>query len=155
MIGGLSVSIDAAKAETYEKLRWPGKWATLMSNLEFIAGLRRSGEIRSFCINFVVQKENYREMIDFVELGTQLGVDQIWFQRVANYGAYDEATFADVEVTSPQHPEHAELLEILRNPLLRGPLINRDALMSLLPEVVASDERMEYLYRDWPQLLLL
>lgn len=146
MIGALSVSIDAARAETYEKLRRPGKWSVLMENLEFLAGMRRSGRIRQFWINFVVQKENFREMLDFVELGMRLGVDRVWFQRVTNYGAYDEATFADVDVTSPRHPEHAELLEILRNPLLSGPLINRHMLMSLLPEVVASDERLEYLY---------
>lgn len=147
MVGALSVSIDAAEAETYERLRRPGKWAILMRNLEFIAGLRRSGEIPQLWINFVVQKENYREMLAFVELGTRLGVDQVWFQRVVNYGAYDEATFADIDVTSPQHPAHAELLEILRNPLLQGPLINRQMLMSLLPEVIASDERVENLYR--------
>lgn len=146
MIGTLSVSIDAAKAESYEKLRWPGKWSTLMKNLELIAEMRRSGKIREFWINFVVQKENYREMLDFVELGVRLGVDRIWFQRVTNYGAYDEATFADIDITSPQHPEHAELLAVLRSPLLRGPLINRQMLMSLLPEVVASDERLEFLY---------
>ncbi len=146
MVGTLSVSIDAAKANTYEKLRRPGKWSPLMNNLEFIAKMRRSGDIRDFWINFVVQKDNYREMLDFVELGTQLGVDRIWFQRVTNYGAYDEATFAEIDVTSSQHPEHAELLEVLRSPLLRGPLINRQMLMSLLPEVVASDERFEFLY---------
>jgi pyruvate-formate lyase-activating enzyme len=146
MVGTLSVSIDAAKAGTYEKLRRPGKWSPLLNNLELIAKMRRSGEIRDFWINFVVQKDNFREMLDFVELGARLGVDQIWFQRVTNYGAYDEATFADIDVTSPQHPEHAELLEVLRSPLLRGPLINRQMLMSLLPEVVASDERLEFLY---------
>ena len=142
----LSVSIDAARAESYEKLRRPGKWSTLMSNLEFIAGMRRSGQIRQFWINFVVQKENFREMLDFVELGARLGVDKIWFQRVTNYGAYDEATFADVDVTSPEHPEHAELIEILRNPLLSGSSIERQMLMSLLPEVVASDEPLEFLF---------
>jgi len=146
MIGALSVSIDAARAETYEKLRRPGKWAVLMANLEFIADLRRSGRIPQLWINFVVQKENFREMLDFVELGKRLGADQVWFQRVTNYGAYDEETFAEVDVTSPQHPEHAELLKVLRNPLLQGPLINRNMLLSLLPEVVASDERIEPLY---------
>lgn len=146
VVGVLSVSIDAARAESYEKLRRPGKWSTLMSNLEFIAGLRRSGQIRQFWINFVVQKENFREMLDFVELGARLGVDKIWFQRVTNYGAYDEVTFADVDVTSPEHPEHAELIEILRTPLLSGPSIDKQMLLSLLPEVVASDERMEFLF---------
>lgn len=155
MIGAMSVSIDAAKAETYEKLRRPGKWATLMSNLEFIAGMRRAGKIPQLWINFVVQKENYREMIDFVELGSRLGVDQVWFQRVVNYGAYGEATFAELDVTSPSHPEHAGLLEILREPILRSPIINRQMLMSLLPEVVSSDERLEYLYRSPERLIML
>lgn len=154
MISVLSVSIDASRAETYEKLRRPGKWSTLMTNLEFIAGLRKAGIIRRLWINFVVQKENYREMLDFVALGDRLGVDQVWFQRVVNYGAYDEATFEDIDVTSTQHPEHPELLEILRQPLLSGPRINREMLMSLLPEVVASDERLEYLYRSPEEIMM-
>jgi MoaA/NifB/PqqE/SkfB family radical SAM enzyme len=151
MIGILSVSIDAARAETYEKLRRPGKWDVLMANLEFIAGMRRAGEIRNLGINFVVQRENFRETVGFVELGARLGADTIWLQKVINYGSYDEATIAGVDVSSPAHPEHAELLEVLRNPALRDARVNRDAFVYLLPEVVASDERMEYLYRDWSQ----
>src|SRR5438309_4342341 len=90
MIDILSVSIDAARAETYERLRAPGKWPVLMKNLELIAEMRRSGSIRRFEVNFVVQEENYREIPEFVELGTRLGVDSIWFQRLTNYGAYAE-----------------------------------------------------------------
>jgi pyruvate-formate lyase-activating enzyme len=155
MVGVLSVSIDAAQAETYEKLRRPGKWEPLLANLEFVAELRRSGRLRSLCINFVVQKDNFRQMLDFTELGKRLGADCVWFQRVVNYGAYDQETFAEVDVFSPDHPEHAELLAILRNPILKGPTINGDAFMYLLPEVVASDERMEYLYNDWTKLIML
>src|SRR5262249_40692202 len=88
MIWTISISIDAARPETYEKLRRPGKWAPLMRNLEHIAAMRRAGKIRNFWINFVVQKANYREMLDFVALGERLGVDKVWFQRVTNYGAY-------------------------------------------------------------------
>jgi hypothetical protein len=93
-----------------------------------------------------VQRDNFREMLDFVALGKQLGVDDIWFQRLTNYGAYDERTFAQADVTSPSHPDHAELLEILRNPLLQGPGINAQMLMPLLPEIVASDLRLPDLY---------
>jgi hypothetical protein len=78
----------------------------------------------------------------------RFAVDSIWFQRVTNYGAYDEATFAAIDVTSPQHPEHAQLLEVLRDPRLRsyGIHLNMNMLLALLPEVVASDERVEILY---------
>ena len=152
MIDILSVSIDAAKAETYENLRRPGKWPILMKNLEFMADMRRSGAIRRFQINFVVQEQNYREILDFVVLGKRLGVDEIWFQRLTNYGAYTEGIFAQADVTSPLHPHHAALLEILRNPILDQPGINVEMLMPLLPEVVASDLRLPVLWaasRRW------
>jgi hypothetical protein len=146
MLAIVSVSVDAARGETYEQLRRPGKWLTLMKNLEFLAGLRRSDRIPQLGLNFVVQQANFREILEFVELADSLAADNIWFQRVVNYGAYDEATFARVNVTAPTHPEHAELLEILRSPILKRPSINTHMLMSLLPEVVASDERIEFLY---------
>jgi len=146
MIEVLSVSIDAAQADTYERLRRPGKWPVLMRNLEVMAEMRRSQKIRHFQINMVVQADNFRELLDFVALGKRLGVDDIWLQRLTNYGAYDEPTFARNDVTSVQHPNHAELLEILRNPLLQGPGINAQMLMPLLSEVVASDLRLAGLY---------
>lgn len=146
MINILSVSIDAARSETYESLRRPGKWPLLMRNLEVMAEMRRSEKIRYLQINFVVQEDNFREILDFVALGKQLGVDGIWFQRLTNYGAFEEPAFAKADVTSPHHPNHAALLEILRNPLLQGPGINAQMLMPLLPEVIGSDLRLPEIY---------
>jgi pyruvate-formate lyase-activating enzyme len=146
MLDVLSVSIDAARPETYERLRRPAKWPVLMSNLEVMSEMRRSRTIRRLQINFVVQADNYREILDFVALGKRLGVDNIWFQRLTNYGAFDEGTFTRADVTSPRHPEHAALLEILRDPLLKQPGIDIEMLMPLLPEVVASDLRLPLLY---------
>lgn len=146
MIGVLSISVDAARPDTYEKLRTPGKWSVLMRNLQFAAGLRREGRIRALGINFVVQQDNFREMLEFVALGDSIGADQIWFQRAVNYGAYDQAAFARVNVSDPSHPDHSELLEILRNPVLKRSSINMQMLLSLLPEEVASGSRLEFLY---------
>jgi len=151
MIDILSVSIDAARAETYERLRRPGKWPVLMRNLEVMAEMRRAQKLRKFQINMVVQQDNFREMLDFVALGKGLGVDEIWFQRLTNYGAYDERTFAKADVTSVSHPDHAELLKIIRNPLIQGPGINAQMLMPLLPEIVASDLRLPDLYSLSPR----
>ena len=146
MLDVLAVSIDAARPETYERLRRPAKWPALMSNLEVMSEMRRARKFRRLQINFVVQQDNYREIPDFVSLGKQLAVDNIWFQRLTNYGAFDETTFTRADVTSPNHPEHNALLEILRDPLLQQPGIDIEMLMPLLPEVVASDLRLPLLY---------
>lgn len=140
MISILSVSVDAARAETYERLRPPGRWTTLMANLEYISELRRSGTIPCFQLNFVVQHDNFREMLEFAELGERLGVDALWFQRLVNYGTYDEATFEALDVGSPRHGDHEELLTILRDPALQKPSVNMNLLRDLLPEFVESNE---------------
>jgi pyruvate-formate lyase-activating enzyme len=142
MVGIVAVSVDAARPETYERLRYPGKWEVLRANLDHIAALRRAGEIPLFQLNFVVQGGNFREILEFVELGKELGVDSLWFQRLVNYGSYDAETFAGLDVSSPRHPDHPELLEILRHPALDSPSIEKGMLLGLLPEVVASDEPM-------------
>lgn len=145
MIDLLSVSVDAARAETYERLRPPGKWPTLMKNLELMAEMRRAGTLRRLQINFVVQAANYREIHEFVELGHRLGVDRMWFQRLTNYGSYDEAAFAKTDVASPGHPKHAELLDILRNPVMNHPAVDAIMLMPVLPEAVAADAHLPQL----------
>jgi len=97
-------------------------------------------------LNFCVQQQNFREMPEFIALGDELGVDTVWFQRLVNYGTYDEATFARLNVASSAHPEHAELLEILRQPAMQRPTVQMNMLQALLPEFVASDERFPHLY---------
>jgi MoaA/NifB/PqqE/SkfB family radical SAM enzyme len=146
MLSTVSVSVDAARADTYERLRRPAKWSALMASLEFLAELRRDERIPRLELNFVVQRANFREMPDFVRLADRIGADNVWFQRIANYGAYDAETFADVNVTAPDHPDHGELLSILRHPMFARPTINLNMLVPLLPERVASDEPLVGLY---------
>lgn len=138
------VSLDAARAETYEKLRTPAKWNVVIKNLEHMAQLRREGVLKALGLNFVVQKANFREMLEFVALGERLGADLLWFQRVSSYGSFDEATFADVDVTSPLHSDHAELLEMLRHPLMQRKEVHKILLDPLLPEVVAAKTPARY-----------
>jgi MoaA/NifB/PqqE/SkfB family radical SAM enzyme len=146
MLAIVSVSVDAARPATYHHLRRPGRWHVLMRNLHYLGELRRAGEIPQLELNFVVQRDNFHEMLEFVDLATEVGADRLWFQRLVNYGSYDEATFAELDVSSPHHPDHERLLEILRNPVLRRPHINMQMLLGLLPEFVASDEKMSLLH---------
>jgi len=145
MVANLSISIDAARAETYERLRRPGKWDVLMRNLDVMAAMRRAGRIRNLQINFVVQADNFREIPDFLLLGDRLGVDSIWLQKLTNYGAFSESVFIGADVTHPAHPDHAELLGILRHPELHHPRVNMDMLMPLLPEADAGRIRAKLL----------
>jgi MoaA/NifB/PqqE/SkfB family radical SAM enzyme len=119
MLESVLVSVDAARPETYAIVRRPGRFDRLMPNLEFLARKRAEGAFPTFGLCFVVQKLNYREMPEFVELGQRLGVDRIWFQRIVNFGAFTPEETRAVDVASPDHPEHAEFLKILEHPAMR------------------------------------
>src|SRR5579862_1497907 len=110
MVQTISVSIDAATKETYEEVRRPGKWETILANMEFIGRLRRDHEIRHLIVNFVVQRRNYLEMPHFVELGEAWGADKIQFQRLWNFGAYKDNELAENDVADSAHPLHADYL---------------------------------------------
>jgi MoaA/NifB/PqqE/SkfB family radical SAM enzyme len=131
MIAHLQVSIDAARPETYAIVRRPGLWEELRPNLDFICKIRRSGEIPSLGINFVVQKDNFREIIEFIQLGKELGVDFVLFQRMFNFGSFTEEAFRERDIASPMHPDHGEFRELLKHPLMRDPIVERSIFSSL------------------------
>ena len=127
MINSVGISIDAAEKATYEDLRRPGKWDVIIQNMEFIANLRRTGEISFLSIQFVVQKKNFEQMPAFVELGRRWSVDRIYFSRLfptihATTAQPDE--YRNNDVCEADHPDHERFLEVLENPILRADIVD-------------------------------
>jgi MoaA/NifB/PqqE/SkfB family radical SAM enzyme len=104
----LGVSIDGASKETYERLRLGGKWDKVNENLECISQLKKKYGFR-FILHFVVQKENYHEMEDIIELGKQYGADRVWLNRITDWQTFTDFNWYDV--VAPAHPEHKQFQE--------------------------------------------
>jgi len=110
-----AVSIDAAASGTYTALRG-GNFDVLHENLTELGKARAENKISNLQINFIIQKQNFREMIDFVKLGQAINADRIYFQQLMNY-CYSPEYFREINVYAPDHPDHAEFSEILKNPI--------------------------------------
>ncbi|MCL2819343.1 MAG: hypothetical protein FWD38_00705 [Oscillospiraceae bacterium] len=110
----VNVSIDAACADTYNKIR-EGNWNNLLCNLKFISELRKNNELVHYCISFVVQKDNFREMEDFIKMGFDLGVDRVWFQVIIDKGL--SATGCDANVANNRNPYHEEYKKVISSHL--------------------------------------
>ena len=121
----LLLSIDAATKATYEINRWPGKWEDLLDNLSYIRDLAARRKNLHVNASFVVQANNWREMPAFVDLARRYGVHRISFQmiepdHVRDWGVdgfYEE--WIGKAVHEPEHPDHAEFVELLKDPRLR------------------------------------
>lgn len=109
----LVISIDAAKKETYEVIRRGGSWEVLNENMAAICEWKKQGLIRSLQINFLVQRRNYLEIEEFVELGKQWGVNRIEFQKMANWGSYSDEEFLKEDVNNPENECYQEAMKRL------------------------------------------
>nr|WP_300786823.1 radical SAM protein [uncultured Acetatifactor sp.] len=121
----LTVSIDAASKQTYERIRRNGNFDTLKQNMEFAADLRKKGELRYFRMNFVVQRDNYQEMVPFVQWGEALGVDEVFFTKILNWGTYTAEEFAQISMMEPDGTTpKVELREVLEHPVMKSPIVD-------------------------------
>lgn len=111
----ISVSIDAAKQETYELLRRGGKWRILCENMEFCRELRENGDIEKFMINFVVQRDNYQEMRDFVALGKRWKADRVTFTHLNQWGTRSDEEYRRLNVFDPANECYQEAADMLRD----------------------------------------
>ncbi|HVY34126.1 MAG TPA: radical SAM protein [Caulobacteraceae bacterium] len=75
-LGAIHVSVDAAKAATYARIRG-GSFARVRRGVRDLVG--RLQDQASIKLNFVVMKENLAEMVAFVDLAAGLGVRGVWF----------------------------------------------------------------------------
>lgn len=121
----LTVSIDAAVKQTYERIRRNGKFDILKKNMEFAAHLRKEGELSYFRINFVVQRDNYQEMTAFVQWGEELGVDEVFFTKILNWGTYTAEEFEEISMMEPDGiTPKPELKQVLEHPVMKSPIVD-------------------------------
>ncbi len=121
----LTVSVDAATKETYEKLRRNGNFDILRENMEFASQLRKSGKLSYFRMNFVVQKKNYQEMPLFVQWGKQLGADEVFFTKILNYGTYSQDEFFEISMMEEDGmTPKKELVKILDLPIMKDEIVD-------------------------------
>ncbi len=117
--GWISVSIDAATKDTYERVRRHGNWEILQENLKLISSLRQKGIFSTFSITFVVMRSNYQEMRQFVEMGRRLKADRIVFQKIFGMASVRE----NINLTRNKDVK-IKIAQILSDPLFWQPTVD-------------------------------
>jgi MoaA/NifB/PqqE/SkfB family radical SAM enzyme len=89
----LHVSLDGATAATYEDVRHgtalaprPGQFDRVVSNLRGLVELRRERGLDRprILVVFVAMRRNVGELQELVELGGDIGVDEVWVQNLSH-----------------------------------------------------------------------
>lgn len=115
-ISQVQISIHAATKTTYEHIVRGGSFAKLMSNLSYLRDCLNKNSLRKLDLFFVVQSLNVLEIEQAAEIARQHGAT-IFFWEYRYWGTKFGKNFSEVNVSSPRHSEHQNLLAALRKVL--------------------------------------
>jgi hypothetical protein len=126
----ISCSVDAATRETYDRIRQDSDFDTVIHNLREIVRLRqqKGGQYPIVDINFTIMGVNDHEIMKFVDLARELGVDSISFKwlvwvktpRMTPNVAFDFSDDARVRALCDSMLEAQRLSKACRIPIAWG-----------------------------------
>lgn len=128
----ITISIDGANPDTYERLRRGSTWEKLLRTMGVLSTARRAGLIRRVMVNMVVQQQNFLEMRPMIELCKGWAVDGIRFYRIRQWGNVIPGDFMSSDVANPLHRRHHELLAELAHPLFTDPIVDHYDMYALI-----------------------
>jgi MoaA/NifB/PqqE/SkfB family radical SAM enzyme len=117
-------SVDAATAETYERIRQGAEFEAVMRNIEALRDIKiaRHSKVPKMMLLFVMMRENFQEMPACVELAYELGVEQIIFKNLdvilkdgddkRRLFSHEGRSLADVEPVMAEAEQRARKLGI-------------------------------------------
>ena len=135
------ISIDAGTPEIYKQVRVGGDWDTLMESLDF---LKEQGLSRLVYLQFVVQKNNFRDIPNFVQLldkynfnGNLTNLDDLgtWNSDTVKFPdewTIKNGTYREHNVLDSRHDLYAECKTIVESVLSNKRLLFHARLTQLL-----------------------
>lgn len=130
----LGISIDAATPETYRTNRG-ASWTRLWSNVELANQRRRPGHAFHFYMNYVVQANNFRELIPLVELALSRGIDSINVYFMRDWGTFSKDEYQSRAVHLPKHPEYSALCSVMTDARLLALVRENRVLLPTFPPI--------------------
>lgn len=112
----VNLTADSCVKNTYENLRRGGNFEMLIDVIEWFKLKKKKNNIH-FIVKCVVQKDNYKEVLEFYNFFKNLGADEIHYVRIVDWGTYG-AQFQDIDVFQKSHQEHdaaIKKIEFIKN----------------------------------------
>ena len=109
-IENITVTVDAAEADTYHLLRRGGDWNDIQDNLAWLAQKKKETSM-TLHTRMVVQQQNYKQMKSFYDMSINYDADQIDYCRISNWGTYGPGEFVTHDVFDIAHPEYQSALQ--------------------------------------------
>ncbi len=100
-----TVTVDAARPETYKKLRRGGAWKDIVAALSWFKNKKHETGMK-FHTRIVVQRDNIDQLDEFYHFSKQFDVDIVEYGRIGDWHTMDN--FHEIDVLDSSHPKYRE-----------------------------------------------
>jgi radical SAM protein with 4Fe4S-binding SPASM domain len=100
-ISQLKVSIDATDKETFRMIRGDDAFDGILENIREVVRWREklNSDTPSVRFNFALQRFNYKQVVDLIDLAAELGVDGIYYQYLEYVDMEDRKQMLSFDMT--------------------------------------------------------
>ena len=113
----LSISIDAASKDVYEKVRRGGKWTTLIENLEYVKRLTDANPTFLVESRFTIQRDNLDDVIPFLEFSKKYNL-RINYGVMEDWGVWIDK-YEENCAHLPSSPVFEKFIKIINDPIFK------------------------------------
>jgi molybdenum cofactor biosynthesis enzyme MoaA len=106
-----SISVDAGSKEVYENVRRPGRWKNLIENLDYLQDLSSEHNAK-VDLNFVIQKNNFRDLENFIDLCQKYQYNGV-ITQLTDWGTWN--VFSEHNVLDKNHIDYQSAIGILKS----------------------------------------
>ena len=125
-----SISVDAGRQEVYENVRLGGSWSILLENFDYLKSINKN---RLTFLNFGVQKNNFNDLQNFIDLCQHYGFNA-YIHGLDNWGTWNtddvldpdawtikNGTFKQHDVLNKQHQQYEECKQLIQKLITSSP----------------------------------
>lgn len=109
----ITITVDAAQADTYERLRRGGRWVDIIKALEWASDHCVDNNI-DLHLRMVVQQENWSQMLEFYNMAMLYKATMVEYSRISNWGTFTNDQFLNVDVFGSNHVEYHQAQDLLQ-----------------------------------------
>lgn len=118
------ISMDGCTKDTAEKLRAGANFERWKNNMEYLGNKRKEGKINFLAFNFVVQRDNYLEMPEYVRMCLGFHADGIKFSQLKRIWERSDEEFEQKSMFDTDGNMKSELEKIVQDEIFKRPEVH-------------------------------
>jgi MoaA/NifB/PqqE/SkfB family radical SAM enzyme len=111
-VSTVTLTMDAARADTYERLRRGGKWKDIQHSLLWLSNKKQQTGIK-LNLRMVVQLDNYQEIVEFYHMSKAACADRVEYVRISNWNTFTAGEFEKIDVFDQKHHEYNQAQNLI------------------------------------------